>query len=305
MVPTPPPPPSRPMRVQGPPVAPACARVVRASGGPTEVRPPPAPPGTVHRRVISSHPEVGHLRRTPPQPYDHRTWNSPWIISARLSAWAPRSSGTFSDAINSISTSASSDPLELDFRGFQGQLEISRGPWSLRGEKTYAGVSGTLFSVDGLPATRAGAEVDMDQTMLGYRFAPIPLGLRICGPCTFLSAELCAGARFYDLDIWGEAGGLTVRFGTSEVDPVVGLRFEVPLTPRWKITASGDVGGFGYGTDFSSMLTSEVEYRFNLHWSVQAGWRNLYVEKNVGTDVFQLHWDATLTGPTLGVKYTF
>jgi len=272
---------------------------------PIEVPPPPAPPCTVHRRVTPSHPGVAHLRTTPPKPYDHRAWNSPWVVSARLSAWAPRSSGTFSDAIDSISTSPSSDPLDLDFRGFQGQLEIGRGPWSLRGEKTYAGVSGTLFDVDGFPAVRAGAEVDMDQTTLGYRFAPVPLGFRICDQCAFLSAELCAGVRFYDLDIWGEAGGLTVRFGTSEVDPVVGLRLEMPLTPRWMITASGDVGGFGIGTDFSSMLIGEVEYRFNQHWSVQVGWRHLRVEKNVGTDLLQLHWYATLTGPTLGVKYTF
>ena len=265
-----------------------------------------APPTSIAQPLV---PAVGSqrtlYRRGPMHPYDNRSWNSPWIVSARLSAWAPKPSGTFSEAGDSIAPGGSDDPLKLDYRGVQGRLALSRGAWTLRGEKTYASVSGALFEINGMDAVRAGAELDMDQTMLGYRLRPIPLGFKVSNRYLFLSTELNAGLRFYNVDIWGEAGGLRIEFGTSEVDPVLGLRLDLPLTSKLKLTATADVGGFGVGTDLSSMIMGEIDYRFSRHWSMQLGWRHLYMEKEFGVAGFGLRWHATLSGPSIALEYTF
>lgn len=320
-VPPPPPPPPPPAweRLDGPatrapeaplrrpaterPVAPSQASAPPAAPGrrapgvpPTSIAMPVGPAGSAPRPLY---------RRAPVPPYNIRSWNSPWVVSARISAWAPKPSGTFTDAADSISPGGSDDPLKLDYRGIQGQLELSRGAWTLRGEKTYASVSGTLFRINDMDAVRAGAELDMDQTMLGYRLRPIELGFKVRNRPVFLSTELNAGLRFYNIDLWGEAGGLRVEIGTSEIDPVVGVRLDLPLSAKLKLTVSADVGGFGVGTDISSMILGEIDYRFSRHWSMQLGWRHLYMEKEYGIDDFALRWHATLSGPSLALKYTF
>lgn len=47
------------------------------------------------------------------------------------------------------------------------------------------------------------------------------------------------------------------------IDPVLGLRGQVFLTPEWSLYGSGNVGGFGLVSNFTWGLKGGVGYHFN------------------------------------------
>ena len=80
-----------------------------------------------------------------------------------------------------------------------------------------------------------------------------------------------AGGRYtyagVDLKIDRPAdGNRKINGSKGWVDPIVGVRAILQLTPKWGLTAIGDIGGFGISgsSDFSWQAGAVVGYRFGM-----------------------------------------
>jgi hypothetical protein len=93
------------------------------------------------------------------------------------------------------------------------------------------------------------------------------------------------------------------------VDPLVGLRLRHQFTPGHELTLSGDVGGFGAGSEFSWQAIGA--YRFALAqaygatWSGLLGYRALYVDYSKGAGDTLYQFDMLQHGPIAGISARF
>ncbi len=120
-----------------------------------------------------------------------------------------------------------------------------------------------------------------------------------------------AGIRYTYID-----GELRVRNGGPQasqdhdwIDPVVGLRTIWRIGPDWSVTALGDIGGFGVGSDFTWQAAGLLGYRFGLFGKddarIQAVYRALHQDYSNGNGNDEFKWDMTLHGPTLALSIDF
>jgi hypothetical protein len=73
---------------------------------------------------------------------------------------------------------------------------------------------------------------------------------------------------------------LGLNFSKSEnwVDPIVGGRITMPLTPKIVFTAAGDVGGWGTGSQLEYQIVGLLGYKLKPNMTLQGGYRYLYVD---------------------------
>lgn len=99
-------------------------------------------------------------------------------------------------------------------------------------------------------------------------------------------------------------GGPTVDESESWVDPLIGSRFGIDLADNWNLTAEGNVGGFGVGSDLAWNVQGFVGYQtslFGVPTTLAAGYRALH--QDYDHDDFK--WDVTMHGPVLGAVLRF
>jgi hypothetical protein len=116
-----------------------------------------------------------------------------------------------------------------------------------------------------------------------YRLGPWDLDSEAGDDGPQLIVDPYVGVRYtyldVDLDI---SNGFNRNVGNDQdwVEPIVGLRTLWQLSPRWGLTAAGDIGGFGVGSDFAWQALGLVSYRFDLFGDSDAkfaaGYRALY-----------------------------
>jgi hypothetical protein len=93
------------------------------------------------------------------------------------------------------------------------------------------------------------------------------------------------------------------------IDPIVGLRLRHQFAPGSELTLSGDVGGFGVGSEFSWQAIGAYRFTFaktnNVTWSGMLGYRALYVDysKSAGDTLYV--FDMLQHGPVAGLTARF
>jgi hypothetical protein len=129
--------------------------------------------------------------------------------------------------------------------------------------------------------------------------------------------DLLAGLRGYSIDITADVQPFTgpagnIRFagpalsrGLSFVDPVIGGMAKWELSDKWGLDFYGDIGGFGAGSDFTYRLGTGIDYTFNKHFGVRAGYTVVDFDYSSGSGLNRLEYDTTLYGPNLGFNFTF
>lgn len=124
-----------------------------------------------------------------------------------------------------------------------------------------------------------------------------------------------AGARYMhfgnELTVRGGVAGGTQRSGNVSqtfdwADPMIGIRWEVPVHDRLSLGFRGDIGGFGASSELIWGLVSEVRYWMSWSpWGSQtyltAGYRALAFDRtNAAGDI-----DLQYRGPMIGVGFLF
>lgn len=94
------------------------------------------------------------------------------------------------------------------------------------------------------------------------------------------------------------------NFSTSQnwVDPLVGARFLVNLSPKVVVTIAGDVGGWGAGSQLDYQIVGLLGYRLKPALILQAGYRYLYVDYRNNDRFIQLTNSGVMFGATIYLK---
>jgi hypothetical protein len=212
-----------------------------------------------------------------------------------------------------------------------GYFEARNGPVSLFGDVVYQKLglgsdtvrsrSGALGAVGTL-----GLSLGLDIKMLTMEAGAAYEVFRWPGQSnSFGAIDIMVGGRYWwqqanlDLSLSGmlNVDGLVVagnraiaKSGSvSWLDPFVGARFRYQVAPGKELTFSGDIGGFGVGSQFSWQLVGAYTWEFsvskNVAWYGVVGYRALYVDYSQGAGLDQYQYKMLQHGPLLGVSMRF
>jgi hypothetical protein len=242
---------------------------------------------------------------------------SPWQFTFAPYAWATSLNGDMTARgrqvdVNQgfIDTIKESDSLIA----LEGRFEARYRDFGAYVDGIYAklGVDDHLTTPLGVVGVDTTTEMVWVEAAAFYRIGRWPLEISPDATRTgtpALAIEPYAGVRYTSLGLDIDIGSAISAHQTRDwVDPIVGTRIIVDLSPRWQLIMSGDVGGFGVGSDFSWNLLGLVGYRFHLFGldsSFLAGYRALSQDFDDGSGANRFEWDVTVHGPIMGLAMRF
>ncbi|MCB1994057.1 MAG: hypothetical protein KDG49_21610 [Geminicoccaceae bacterium] len=117
-----------------------------------------------------------------------------------------------------------------------------------------------------------------------------------------------AGVRYTYADVTLDVrnGGPQGSDDQDWVDPIVGVRTIWQIGSKWSVTALGDIGGFGVGSQFSWQVFGGYTHSWDIGRQTQLalalGYRILSVNYEQGSGTNQQALDLTLHGPLAGLS---
>jgi hypothetical protein len=121
-----------------------------------------------------------------------------------------------------------------------------------------------------------------------------------------IATDIYFGARFVDLDTTiSSTGAADVTGRTDWVDPIIGATHLRDFSEKVTLTASGDVGGFGIGSDLTYSVRVLLGYRFNQYVNGWVGYRYLNIDYDEGYTANKMVYDVALSGPISGASFHF
>jgi hypothetical protein len=193
--------------------------------------------------------------------------------------------------------------VDISFSEILDQLEAG-GMAAYRGERGKWAIMANAMFV-GLGATKdlrlgGTAEADFDQTLFevdgSRRFAK---GL-----------EFYFGARLVDIDASLELrliNGTTLAGDERQtwVDPLIGLRWETPMGPKWSFVGRADVGGFGVGSHLAWQAMAHFDWAISKHCGLAVGYVVLDIDYDDGQGSDYFLYDIAAQGPIAAATFTF
>jgi opacity protein-like surface antigen len=213
-------------------------------------------------------------------------WGSGMSGTTGVGDVAAETNKSFSDILNN-----------LEF-GFMGAYRATKDRYSIMFDALHFGLGATQRGPNGI----LKSDVDMDQ--LGLE---VDVGYALSDRFTIFG-----GLRFTDLEAKvkitssGPLGGeVSAKQKQSWVDPVIGAYYTWPLSDNWSTTLRGDIGGFGVGSDFAWQGIATLRWQASPRTGVVVAYRYVDVdyENGKGDDYFK--YDMAVSGPAMGVVFTF
>ncbi len=213
-----------------------------------------------------------------------------WLPAAELDTTIDRPGG----GVSGGASSGVDDILDaLNFAAF-ATVEARRGRLGLIGDFVY-----TDLGVDETGAGGVRRDLDLSLFMgtgaVAWRAWDDGRG----------HLDLLGGGRMVSADVGVSRSGAVVSASASRtktyVEPLVGLRAGYAVNDRLALTALGDVGGFGVGSELTWELFGGVSYAFTDRIRGEIGYRYLAIDYNSGG----AELDAQLHGPAIGVTVGF
>lgn len=117
--------------------------------------------------------------------------------------------------------------------------------------------------------------------------------------------DVLGGGRVVSADMGVSRSGALVSASASRtktwVDPLVGLRVGYAVNDKVALTALGDIGGFGVGSQLTWELFGGVSCAFTDRIQGEVGYRYLSIDYDSGG----AELDAQLYGPAIGLTIGF
>lgn len=192
---------------------------------------------------------------------------------------------------------------------FQLQAEAKKGKWGLLLDTSFLNLS------EDVKLGPANSDVTIKNWIVdvagSYRFYENAYS-DMSGQ--HVTVEALAGVRYFSLD-----SSLDVR-NTGSIsgdgrwfDPIVGGRVRMGVTEKLEFTLRGDVGGLGVGwsdSDTSVLISSWsatglLGFRITPKINVWGGYRALGGKYESGIEDDRFRFDATMSGPVLGLNFNF
>jgi hypothetical protein len=122
-----------------------------------------------------------------------------------------------------------------------------------------------------------------------------------------LKADVLSGIRFWhfgeSLHFNPSLLGLNFNGSQNFVDPLVGGRIQLALSPKIIVNALGDVGGWGTGSQLEYQIAGFLGYRIKPALVLQAGYRYLNIDyRRTRGVVFNATTAGVIFGATLTLK---
>ena len=220
-----------------------------------------------------------------------------WHITVAPYLWFPGMHGTATGPNGrGLSFRASPGDLLSNFRfGLMGGVEVSHKRLVITGDLLWVRLEDDkAVPFPGLLATSA--------TMKATEFFLTPkLGLRVVNE-EKIKVDALAGIRYWHLgeNLTFNPSTLGLNFDGSQnfVDPLVGGRIGVFLSPKVVLNVLGDVGGWDTGSHLEYQWASTLGYRVKARWALHAGYRYLYIDKKANRGVA---FNSTMSGVMFGV----
>ena len=154
-------------------------------------------------------------------------------------------------------------------------------------------------AVQNVPMDRT-ANVKLDMFLLTPK-----IGYRVIDTSTF-KVDALTGFRYWhigeNLQFTPPLRDLNASRSQNWVDPLVGGRILGRLYPKIDIAITGDVGGWGTGSQLEYQTGGLLGYRIKKYMVLQAGYRYLTVDYRDGNRILNLNSSGPLFGLTLVLK---
>jgi hypothetical protein len=236
---------------------------------------------------------------SPPQSGSDAT-DAGWHIATSAYLWFPGIHGTIGALGRDTGVSSSPVDLLAKFRfGFMGAVEGRYKRVVLPLDMFWVRIGDDkALPFPNLMATTAKVK--------GSEFILTPkIGYRLIDQEKF-KIDALAGIRYWHFgeNLQFTPSNLNLNFSSSQnwVDPVVGGRIQVALSPKIKATVLGDVGGWGAGSQLDYQVAGFLGYRIKPTWTLIAGYRYLFVDYRSPTTTINLVTSGILFGITMNLK---
>lgn len=220
--------------------------------------------------------------------------SSEWQVSVAPYLWAAGMDGSMAIAERQqdfdVPFSTVVENLDL---ALMAHLDLRNDRWVVASDLIYVDLEDEQSLERG--SLTAGLELTLVEALGGYRVTP--------------AVTLLAGARWVDMGTSLRASGEVVASdadaGKSWLDPVVGVHVLAPLSNRWWLGLRGDAGGFGVGSDLTWQAYADVGFRASEVVSIMLGYHVLDIDYETGSGLQAVALDVMMSGPQLGVVFTF
>jgi hypothetical protein len=223
-----------------------------------------------------------------------------WHFSFTPYLWFPGVHGTVGALGRDISVHASPGDLLSHFRfGLMGTVEARYKRLLLPLDVIWV----RLGDDKALPFPNLMA---ITANMKGSEFILTPaVGFRLLDQ-EKIKVSALAGLRYWHFgqNLQFTPSLLNLNFSSSQnwVDPVVGGRIELAPSPKLVVTILGDVGGWGTGSQLEYEVAGLLGYRFKPKWTLQAGYRYLFVDYRSGGSIVNLYTSGAIVGVAINLK---
>jgi hypothetical protein len=213
--------------------------------------------------------------------------------------WFPGVHGTLGARNQSASIHASPGDLLSHFRfGLMGAVEPRYKRFVMPFDMMWI----RLQDNKGVPNLRD--TVDRSVTVKGTEFLLTQkVGYRLIDS-ERIKIDALAGFRFWH---FGESltfnpSGINFSPSQNWVDPLVGARIQMALSPKIVVNVLGDVGGWGTGSQLDYQFAALLGFRIKPKLTLQGGFRYLYVDYANGTRFATVVTSGVVFGMTYNLK---
>lgn len=225
-----------------------------------------------------------------------------WNIDATLYLWFPGTHGNANALGYNLGFKASAADLLSHFRfGIMGMGDMRYKRLILTSDILFLTLSGDNTKTLRLPSQpQIASEFVFREVIFTQK-----VGFRLIDS-EKIHVDGLTGIRFWHM---GQTLTLTPTLPNSGdiygsrnwVDPLVGARIQVPLSPKMMFTFGGDVGGWGAGSQLDYQIGGGLAYKIKPRLALEAGWRYLYLDYAQNNNSTQL----TFNGPVMALTYSF
>lgn len=113
------------------------------------------------------------------------------------------------------------------------------------------------------------------------------------------TVDVGAGGRYIDTDVDIKTPMKRGSENRDWIDPVVMMRSQLPISEKWMLGFSGDIGGFGVESDFTWQLTGYAGYAVSPAINLLIGYRHLDIDYSDGA----FSYDVATSGFALGAHF--
>ena len=225
-----------------------------------------------------------------------------WHIAVSPYLWLEGVHGTSGKNGHNLSIHASPGDLLSNFRfGLMGAVEIRRKRLLLNSDLMWVrlGDDKPLLALEDIGKVKT-ANIKAQEVLLAPK-----IGYRLIDQ-EKIKIDALTGFRYWHLgaDLAFNPSTLGLGFSTSYnwVDPIVGGRIQLFLTPKVVVNVLGDVGGWGTGSQLEYQFAGLLGYKIKPNWTLLAGYRYMGIDYRSNGFLFNVITPGAVLGATINLK---